>query len=220
MRKRILLLIFAFTVIFTVNAGAAIGPECDHGFYTYYDHKLSGGVGSYGNFRRYFWVSTSSAVDKKIGEYFRTNGGVDNIGNAFKYWTNTSPDYPNVTTSISWRETKTKSEASIEISGRYLSDNDGTTIFKIYDRDANESKEDWGWAIIYLNPEASALNEKAETGCIEHEIGHAMGLSHQPSSKINDSLMCTDRYRKMEDGTTSRNKPSKLDCRTINHIYG
>ncbi|WP_347992531.1 matrixin family metalloprotease [uncultured Eubacterium sp.] len=63
---------------------------------------------------------------------------------------------------------------------------------------------------------------KIRTGLVGHEIGHAMGLSHQPN-KQNSSIMYNydDRYILSDNGNTAieRNKPAKVDCNNINHIY-
>lgn len=149
---------------------------------------------------------------------FRT--GTDNIGNAVNYWVNTSSN-PGVTTSISIRETSTKSSASFEFHGYYLGFDDGKTYHKYYDDDVNPSSANWGWVIIRINPDASRYAERAETGLVGHELGHAMGLSHQEAdSRMKTSIMHPNPYRTMEDSATYRNRPATVDCNNINHIYG
>lgn len=42
----------------SISSFAAVNyPECSHGFSTYNDHVLNGGVGEYGNARRYYWIN-------------------------------------------------------------------------------------------------------------------------------------------------------------------
>ncbi len=223
-KKLVCLLVSAVLAgTFSVYASAEEEIICSHGRRTFKDHYLTGGVGNYGNSKRYFWVSTSSAADKSMIKGYRPSGGVDNIGNAFDYWTNTSPGYPNITTSISWRETNTKSSASIEFYGYYMGNtSDARTVHLLYDDSVDATKKNWGWCKIYIDPDsASKLSERAETGTVVHEIGHAMGLSHQLASKRKTTSIMYPQAagRKMEDGTTDRNKPSSIDCNNIRHIY-
>lgn len=186
----------------------AISETCSHGNNTFNDKQLSGGVGQYGNFRRYYWVSSG------------VSGFSTAISNAFYYWVNTSTT-PGVTTSISIYETTNQSASSIDIYDQSFPVVNGDTITGlteywlygscIYD----QSSQNWGWNKIYLNcsfVNNNSYSENKKTGLVAHEAGHAMGLSHQPSMSSTSIMFNTDNRTLYRPGT--------VDCNNINHIYG
>lgn len=187
----------------TIEAFAADFPECSHGFSTYNDHILNGGVGQYGNARRYFWINPEISAEYK--GYIRS---------AFDSWIYTTNNPPYYTTSISWRETSTKSDGTIEFhwfafnNGRTF----GATTFKLYDNNVNAYGQNWGWAYIQLDPNFmdARLSAWRKQGVAAHEIGHAFGCAH-----------CDNQNRLMWPHGNDRNvnTPVIYELQTINHLY-
>ena len=177
---------------------------CQHGYSTFYDHVLNGGVGSYGNARRYYWVHPD--INHLYGSQFRT---------AVNNWVYTTNNYPYCTTSISLRETTTKSSASIEFHNMY--DNHvlayAVTNLRLYRDYVDPTAKNWGWAEVTSNQYRIEANHMGNTdiiGTLGHELGHCMGLSH-----------CSNTQRLMslyEYGRTTH-LPHESDCLTINHLY-
>lgn len=172
---------------------------CNHGYNTFYDHKLTGGVGQYGNFRRYYWIDTS-ALDSTYQAY---------VQNGVSTWVNTS-----TATSISFRQTTTKADGSVEFSEGYLGSGIlGQTLFYKYNNTVDYLSEDWGWCRIILSVSVlNSLSSSQRQGTAAHEFGHAMGLAHKNS--IPSSIMC-----QYGSGRTATS-PTSADCTTVNHIYG
>ena len=184
----------------------AVSETCSHGKRTFNDHKLTGGVGEYGSFRRYYWV------DSSVPSSFNTA-----ISDAVNKWVNTTSS-PGVTTSISIRKTSVKKDSSFDLYGTVLGGTKtGLTEFWVFDdKETDPSSKNWGWNKIYIdkintqNPNIYTTTVKS--GLVAHEFGHAMGLSHQPSHPT-DSIMYNYDNRKQKT-------PAKIDCQNINHIYG
>ena len=69
-----------------------------------------------------------------------------------------------------------------------------------------------------LKSDATLEIHKKKTGLVAHELGHAMGLSHQPNQSTDSIMYNYDDDRRFSDGSF-RNRPSKRDCNNVNHIY-
>ena len=84
-------------------SSSGISIYCIHSWNCYQDHKLTAGVGDYGNNKRYYWVDSNFSSNYK-----------DRIDYAFEFWTYTS-DNPGVTTPISIKKTSLKSDSTFDI---------------------------------------------------------------------------------------------------------
>ncbi|MCI8360217.1 MAG: matrixin family metalloprotease [Clostridiales bacterium] len=176
--------------------------ECSHGFSTYYDHVLNGGVGSYGNARRYYWIDPSV-----------TNGYAEATRTAAYNWTYTTDQSPWYTTSISFRETSVKSQGTFEIHNERIENPTGiaSTVRKLYQSVVDPYTQNWGWAYITLDESKMYYNSYYQNlGTITHEFGHAMGLAHCPDT---GRIMC-----QLGSGRFVF-KPQVYDCQTVNHLY-
>lgn len=182
----------------------AISETCSHGNRTFNDMQLSGGVGQYGQYRRYYWISSN--VDSSY---------TTPILNAFSNWVDTSSN-PGVTTSISIYNTSSQSSSSIDIYKQSFSGNTtGMTEFWLYsDEVTDPSSQNWGWNKILINCSlTSSYSTSKKTGLVAHELGHAMGLSHQPKNPSSSIMYNYDDNRALS-------RPGTVDCNNINHIYG
>lgn len=177
-------------------------------YHTLGDKVMNHGVGDYGSNRRYFWMDEAlnydiyhSPVSDAVSEWVYTT---DSIG---------------VTTSISIRETDTRSDAYFEvIANNSLASNVlGRTVHYIYKDRVDTTMtgvltDNYGWARVFLNANKLGSNYNTIKATTAHEFGHAMGLSHQNCRY--DSIMCQGLY-----GRTAT-RADKIDLQTINHLYG
>ena len=87
--KTILVCLFTVCMVIASNAisAPAANEYCPHGYHTFNDQQLTGGVGQYGNYRRYYCRRAN--VDAYWSNY---------VSFSFDCWVNTST--PEVTTSI------------------------------------------------------------------------------------------------------------------------
>ncbi len=127
-----------FTV-FQIPA-SAITETCIHGNRTFNDKQLTGGVGQYGDFRRYYYLVNVTGNDASPIEIA--------VGN----WVNTT-DNPGVTTSISIRETTTQSNSSFDVYNKAFSGGiTGQTEFWTYSNKIDDpSASNWGWTKIFID---------------------------------------------------------------------
>lgn len=205
--KNTLFLIFTFFCL-TLTVKADDGYVCSHGYHTFGDYHMSYGVGNYGKNRRYYY---ESGFNSTYSEY---------IANAVSEWVHTSTGYPNVKTSISIRKTNTKKSAMFEFTQNFIASGVlGLTKFFLYQNEVplNSSgalTKNYGWAQCIISASESDKYSTAaqKQATIAHELGHAMGLSHQNYRK--ESIMCQAGY-----GRTAT-RADAVDCVTINHIYG
>ena len=212
MRKKLsicVLLIIVLAISIISETALAVKETCSHGRRTFNDKKLASGVGDYGNKTRYYWIDSDFSSTYK--ECIRT---------AFNNWTKTSSN-PGVTTPISIKESSLKSDATFEIHKKTLSGNTtGITEFYSYSQQvADASSKNWTWNKIFIDASQTKNYPKNQkVGLVEHEVGHAMGLSHQPNNPTGSIMYNYDDGRKFSNGEY-RNRPSKKDCNNINHIY-
>lgn len=201
--RRLISLALASTIAVSGISVFAVSETCPHGKRTFNDHKLTGGVGEYGSFRRYYWV------DSSMPSSFNSA-----ITDAVNKWVNTTSS-PGVTTSISIRKTSVKKDSSFDLYGTNLGANiTGLTELWVFDKQIQDpSAQNWGWSKIYIN-KYNTVNYSTTTkrGLVAHELGHAMGLSHQPGLKYSSLMYNYD--------SRGRTTPAKIDCDNINHIYG
>lgn len=226
--KRVLSVFLVFSVLavsFTVSSSAVVscgsindGYRCHNNstdnrkFHTFGDKTMNYGVGNYGSNHRYFYFS---GFNSTFNGYART---------AVDQWVYTT-DSIGVTTSISIKETSTKSQAYFEI----ICDNTlpsnvlGRTEFFLYQEPVllNTSgalSSDYGWSrckihVNALNNTAYNISNSQKRATIAHELGHAMGLSHQNCRA--SSIMCQS-----GSGTRTATRADAQDLRNINHLYG
>ena len=191
------------------SSSSGISIYCIHSWNCYQDHKLTAGVGDYGNNKRYYWVDSNFSSNYK-----------DRIDYAFEFWTYTS-DNPGVTTPISIKKTSLKSDSTFDIyRGNISGTVTGFTDCYYYSTlVTNLSESDWTWAEIYIDQAKTVSYPNSQrVGLVGHEIGHAMGLTHQPYKPTSSIMFPTDMERKFQNGNY-RSRPATIDCETINHIY-
>lgn len=166
------------------------------------DAQLIGGVGSYGDHVRYYWIHSSAAEYESLIAQARYN------------WVNTSSI---LTTSILIRQISVQSSSVFDIYKRqeFASSSGKLAISYFYDtsnQNIGTPTYDYKWTEIVLNTSNFAnLGNYNKLGTITHEFGHCMGLAHTTDK---NRIMCT-----VGDGRKV-NTPSYIDLDTINHIYG
>lgn len=137
--------------------------------YNLLPYSLSGGVGDWGYTKRYYWVDSSASSINTT------------INNAYSSWINTTNI---LSTPISWRQTTTKADGTVEFYGYRASDGaNGYTNFWKYSNQVSPKNENWGWCKVYYNYYYSGGQ-----ATIAHEIGHTMGLNENNGNKY--SIMC------------------------------
>ncbi|MCI8360202.1 MAG: matrixin family metalloprotease [Clostridiales bacterium] len=127
-------------------------------------------------------------------------------------WTYTTNQTPYYTTSISCRETATKSSGTFEFQSGSLPKNAlAQTERLLYQNLITPWNQNWGWARITLDEaEMNTINSYQQLGTVTHEVGHAMGLAHCPDT---GRIMCqlgSGRFVFL---------PQVYDCQTVNHLY-
>lgn len=184
----------------------ADGYVCSHGWHTFGDYTLNGGIGNYGYTNRYYWVSSSFSSTY--------NGYIDN---AVSKWVHTTSDV-GVTTPISIVETSTKSDSVFDVYSNYLGANTlGRTEFyksgsQLSLNSSGALMENYGYTYIHINPTAcDTISAVQRQATVAHEFGHAMGLSHR--NTVPSSIMC-----QCGSGRTAT-RASQSDLNAINHLY-
>ncbi|MDC3418680.1 matrixin family metalloprotease [Aquibacillus salsiterrae] len=169
---------------------------------TYNDHILNGGVGDYGNNKRYYYL-TSSAVDEEL-----------KIKEAMGDWIYTT-ERTGITTPISIRETSFQSLSSFDFyKDQYWPVEMGVlgdTLHYRYSSQVDEEYENWGWTKVRLNGANYDINSYwVQKATIAHEMGHAMGLDHVGNTY---AIM----YSSADKANV--NKAGVDDLNGINHLY-
>ena len=193
-----------WTTFYSSNQGSPHRPELHIvyilGYATYGGHKLTGGVGNYGNSRQYYWIGASAA-----------NYEV-NIDTAMSEWT-TAPDDWNITTPIAYTQTSNRDISLMEIikSAVHLPNVAAQTDF--FDGPANingqQYFQNWDWNRISLNDDFNVNGNK--TGIIAHEMGHCFGLDHVAFS---GAIMRDDIA-----GVAQPTRAQPCDLAGINYLY-
>ncbi|PGZ93370.1 hypothetical protein [Bacillus sp. AFS029533] len=156
--KKALLLGITFVFMTPINAKA---------YTTFNGHKMSSGIGNYGNSTKFYWVDSSA------------NTYSTKIANSFDRWIY-STKYAGITTPISYRKTTSKSASTVDI---YKVKSIGTgivgqTMFFVNQTKVNPSVQNWYWSKIELSESLLSKFPQYQQVTISHEIGHAFGLSH------------------------------------------
>lgn len=185
-------------------------------------HKLSGGVGSYGSNKRYYYIDSTC-----------TGGMSDYINTAWQEWTYTTSSINpvGIETSISVKNTTTKSQSSFDFYYTYIYPAEykiyAKTFFYVSNTLATVDNGmlieavqmpnvDWTWTEIKIN--SASYGDLATSnvhginprkGTIAHEIGHAMGLWHVGDE---DKLMSLG-------GSELVDKCTADELRGINSLY-
>lgn len=188
--------------------------------YNTFNYTLDGGVGNYGNNKRYYYVTQGAH-------------NIDSMtGTAVNNWAYTTSS-AGVTTPISIVKTTTQSASVFDVyydTSQFPNDENtiGVTQLFLYSTNVQSPQyngvptQNWGYSKIYINPNAFAAIEggrkvtngqtayQVELGTITHEFGHAMGLAHYSNPYV---IMCQMRAgRKVY-------QPSADDCNGINSLY-
>ena len=161
---------------------------------------MIGGVGSYGNHVRYFWIHSSAAEEESIIDQVRYE------------WVNTSSI---LTTSILIRKISTQKSSVFDIYKNQIYPSlqgilGESFFFDTSNNDMGVPNADYKWTQIILN--TSNFNNSSnftKRGTISHEFGHCMGLAHSTNP---NRVMCTAETREVAS-------PSYVDLDTINHLY-
>lgn len=189
---------------FPVTPAYAVIESCSHGYRTFNDKVLNGGVGAYGSANRYYWISPGLS----------NAGYTTYVQQAVNEWVNTTT-VPGVTTAISIAQTSVQGNSSFDLYNTSLGGPTGRARFYIYSSEiADPSSQNWGWAEIHVDCTVHSNNGYSagtKRGIVAHEFGHTMGLSHQPSLSTT-SIMYNYDSRSMYRAAT-------VDCNTINHLY-
>lgn len=208
-KKRVISVILAALIVCQIGSISvkADGYVCGHGYHTFGDYTLNGGVGNYGYTNRYYWVSSSFSSTY-----------VTYIQNSVKQWVNTTSDI-GVSTPISIVKTSTKTSSVFDVYSTYLGATTlGRTDFwksgaKLTLNSSGALTQNYGYTYIHVNP--TALNSESASqrqATVAHEFGHAMGLSHK--NTVSTSIMCQN-----QGGFRTATRASASDLNAINHLY-
>ena len=199
--KKITVCLMLIMCILIGNVLLSTTASAHNGYLTWAnDAKLIGGVGSYGNHVRYFWIHSSAAEEESIIDQVRYE------------WVNTSSI---LTTSILIRKIGTQKSSVFDIyKNQIYPSSQGilgeSFFFDTSNNDMGVPNADYKWTQIILNTlNFNNLSNFTKRGTISHEFGHCMGLAHSTNP---NRVMCTADTREVAS-------PSYADLDTINHLY-
>lgn len=173
----------------------------------YYRHKykLNGGVGDYGSYRRYYYITSSASSYSSL------------INNAMNDWIYTT-DRLNYTTSISYRSTTTQKSSVMDIYASNVPSMQGYayTYCMLYQKVVDPDVQNWGWNKIIINTayfnNGDLSTSSIKKGTIAHEMGHCFGLAENNGNK--NAIMC-------QFGSGRKVTSAQIcDLKGINAIYG
>lgn len=200
-------LTFCFLCNSSVSVNASDGYVCKDGYHTFGDYTLNGGVGNYGYTNRYYWINDN------FSDAFKKH-----IKNAVSEWVYTT-DSKGVTTPISIKNTTIRSQSVFDyLKGSLDSGVLGKTTFykhggeKLSLNSQGALTQNYSYVYMKIDPSHfSGITDNQRKATCAHELGHAMGLSHNNTKK--GSIMCQTAY-----GRTAE-RANVNDLNTINHLY-
>lgn len=199
MRKKTKKLIFGIVMVLVMFASGLHKGTISYAknYYTFNDHKMIGGVGQYGNYRRYYYILDSASSHR------------EKIETAMNDWV-----FNSITTSLSFRETSNRANSVMDIMKVSSGGASGVlawTEFYKSGTSVSPTNENWKYTYIKLyKPNFKSTNCNIK-GTIAHEMGHCFGLAHNNSKPA--SIMCQTAYGR------SVNKAQNCDLKGINHLY-
>lgn len=203
LRNKILSMWLCGVMVLVCVFSLSIRVDACGNFIVWENHaKLIGGVGSYGDHVRYYWIHSSAA------------GETDIISQARYDWVNTT----SVTTSLLIRQIGVQSSAVFDIHKEqqfpYESGVQGIAHFyNTSNSNMGTPTYDYKWTqIVLITRNYNEASQSQKLGIISHEFGHCFGLAHTPNAA----------NRIMYPYTNGRQvtSPTTWDLLTINHLYG
>lgn len=195
--KNIIVAIIVIVTFLFIDNGMNVNAK---DYYTFNDHKMSGGVGQYGNYRRYYYILSSADSYKS------------KISTAMDEWVHT-----NYTTSLSFRKTSDRKNSVVDVmaTSKIGSHASGvlawTEFYKHGGGSVNPDKSNWKYTYVKIYKPNFKGKGVSQKGTIAHEFGHCFGLAHNNSKP--KSIMCQTAYGR------SVSKAQKCDLKGINHLY-
>ena len=168
---------------------------------TYNQHKLTYGVGDYGNSTQYYWIDSSAS---EFNSY---------IVGAMNDWIYTT-SYWGITTPISYKKTTTQSSSRMRIY-QVSTPNEwsGNAEHYIGSTKVDPFTTNWTWGKVILDVDFDyTIAENKKKTIIAHEMGHVVGLRHTART---DALMFED----VGNSYITINRAQPNDLAGINVLY-
>jgi len=169
----------------------------------YNSYRLIGGVGDYGNNKRYYYIGNPDAYQR------------NQTVNAMTKWVNSNGGL--TYTPISFRETTNRPDSVIDIMFSNLGSTGWYGLTEWYRSGSSLTSSsgtplgNWSWANLSINDYYYSDMRNYDTNTervVSHEIGHAFGLAHN-----------TDSTSVMRDSWPQVLAPSKKDLDEITSMY-
>lgn len=196
--RTVLASIIAMFCIFYSNKALA--------YNTFNQHKLTYGVGNYGNDPQHYYITTSAS------------GLTSNIDNAVSDWIYTTNSM-GITTPIYYTKTTTQSSSRMDIYKSTLSSEVtqwwGLTSMYNGSTQVDPMTSNWAWGKIELASDIDNTNKLSvnkRQAVISHEMGHVMGLAH---SSISNVIMNYD----IAFNSSTITRAQVNDLQGINYLY-